>query len=66
MYSYKMILIELQNLLCNVVKILMNFDNFSCKVEGVKASSMVKQIHLLKETRQVMQLPLPGVYQMKK
>lgn len=39
-----------------MVELLMNFDNFSCQVEGVKDSSMVKQTHLLKETRQVMQL----------
>lgn len=52
--------------LYGVVKVIMNLDNFSCQVEGVKASSMVKQIHLMKETRQVMQLPLPGASQMKK
>lgn len=48
-----------------MIELLTNFDNFSCQVEGVKDSSMVKQTHLLKETRQVMQLPLPGTYQMK-
>lgn len=47
---------------------LVNYGKFkrSFQVEGVKAGSMVKQIHLLKETRQVIQLPLLGVYQMKK
>ena len=65
MNNMRFFLINCYKYLYVMIELLTNFDNFSCQVEGVKDSSMVKQTHLLKEARQVMQLPLPGTYQMK-